>query len=500
MGVATIIRQATLYTPLRDREAITHSAVWETTKLTKHTKKMPLVVCFVVFVVDLASQFVHSPCRPAGHRAAQAPHEEGSIDRRTVIKAGGMALVGLGLGGCRTTAPLGTGRATARPRLNLAPVRASWDRVIRTTVGLRPHRASGFVLRAEKLDDKTLIHNYGHAGAGMSLGWGCGVLVSEFALQTGARRAAVIGCGSPGLTSARQLQRRGFDVTIYAMTVPPDTTSNMSLAGFTPTTALINRDRRTPAWDAQFLRVAEISYRELQLMVSRHYGVYWMDSYSATDDPTPGAGSRGGTGQGQSNYATDAELLPDSLRPNRRRELLGPGEHPFPTKYATRTLALSIEPSVYLDALVRDFLTSGGRIVIRKFDTPRDLMSLTEPTIVNCTGLGSYTLFDDKDLVPIKGQLTAMVPQPEVDYRAGGRTASGVNATMNSRSDGIIVGNLQDPGNWSLEPDEAVRQRNVNAAIEFFSAMRAPVPGARLTRSEPPRVAPPLESFFDVES
>ena len=60
-----------------------------------------------------------------------------------------------------------------------------------------------------------------------------------------------------GLTCARQLQRRGFDVTIYAMTVPPNTTSNMSLAGFTPTTALVNNERRTPAWDAQFVRAAD---------------------------------------------------------------------------------------------------------------------------------------------------------------------------------------------------------------------------------------------------
>src|SRR6185436_5699787 len=298
------------------------------------------------------------------------------------------------------------------------------------------------------LDAKTLIHNYGHAGAGMSLGWGCGILAAEFALQTGARRAAVIGCGSPGLTTARQLQRRGFVVTIYAMTVPPDTSSNMSLAGFTPTTALVDKDRRTPAWDAQFLRTAEISYRELQLMVRPGTGVYWMDSYGATNNPTPGGG--GGRGGGRGNYATDAELLPDSLRPNRTREILGPGEHPFPTKYATRTLALSIEPSIYLDALVRDFLFFGGRIVIRKFDTPRDLATLTEPVVVNCTGLGSFTLFDDKELVPVKGQLTAMVPQPEVDYRASGQTAGGVNATINARSDGIIVGNLQDPGNWSL--------------------------------------------------
>jgi glycine/D-amino acid oxidase-like deaminating enzyme len=417
------------------------------------------------------------------------------MNRRTFLESAGLALAGFGLGGCATPAARRTVSAPRRTPVDLAPVRASWDRVIRTTVGLRPHRDSGFVLRAERFDAKTLIHNYGHAGAGMSLGWGCGVMVAEMAQATAQRRVAVIGCGSPGLTTARELQRRGFDVTIYAKTVPPDTTSNMSLAGFTPTTALVNNERRTPAWDAQFVRAAEISYRQLQLMVSQNYGVYWIDSYNATDDPTPGqGGGRGGGG------AFDGDLVPEHLRPNRNREVLGPGEHPFPTKYAVRTPALSIEPSIYLDALVRDFQMFGGRIVIRTFDVPRDLMSLPEPIIVNCTGLGSFTLFDDKELVPIKGQLTVMVSQPEVHYRAAGRTPSGGNATMNPRSDGIVVGNLQDPGNWSLEPDEAVRQRNVQAAIEFFDAMRAPSAARRFTRSEPPSVAPSVEAFFDAES
>jgi D-amino-acid oxidase len=393
------------------------------------------------------------------------------MNRRTFLERSGLALAGFGLSGCATTGVRRDNAAgSRRAPIRLAPVRASWDRVIRTTVGLRPHRDSGFVLRAEPLDAKTVIHNYGHAGAGMSLGWGCGVMVAEMAQETGQRRVAVIGCGSPGLTTARQLQRRGFDVTIYAMTVPPDTTSNMSLAGFTPTTALVSNERRTPAWDAQFVRAAEISYRQLQLMVSQNYGVYWIDSYNATDNPAPGQGGGGRGGGG--GAAFDEDLLPEYLRPNRNREVLGPGEHPFRTRYAVRTPALSIEPSIYLDALVRDFLMFGGRIVIRKFDTPRDLMSLTEPVIVNCTGLGSFTLFNDKELVPIKGQLTVMVPQPEVHYRASGRTPSGGNATMNPRSDGIVVGNLQDPGNWSLEVDQDVRQRNVDAAIEFFNAMR----------------------------
>jgi D-amino-acid oxidase len=245
--------------------------------------------------------------------------------------------------------------------------------------------------------------------------------------------------------------------------VPPDTTSNMSLAGFTPTTALVEASRRTPEWDAQFRQAAEISYRQLQLMVSPHYGVYWIDTYNATDDPNRQPGPQG---------QADADLLPEHLRPGRFREVIGPGDHPFPSTYAIRSTALAIEPSIYLDAIVRDFLLFGGKIVIRKFDAPRDLMSLAEPVVVNCTGLGSYTLFDDKELEPIKGQLTLLVPQPEVSYRVNGRTASGGNASMNPRSDGVVIGNLQDRGNWSLEPDEEVRQRNMAAAIEFFSAMR----------------------------
>ncbi len=86
----------------------------------------------------------------------------------------------------------------------------------------------------------------------------------------------MIGCGVTGLTTARQLQRRGFDVTIYAMSVPPDTTSNMSLAGFTPTSGLIENTRRTPEWTEQFRRAAQIAYRQLQLLAGPYYGVSWI--------------------------------------------------------------------------------------------------------------------------------------------------------------------------------------------------------------------------------
>jgi glycine/D-amino acid oxidase-like deaminating enzyme len=384
-----------------------------------------------------------------------------------------------------------------RPRriVNLVPVEAAWDRIIRTTVGLRPHRPSGFVVRAEKLDDKTVVHNYGHGGAGHSLGWGTGYLATELALEHGDRRVAVVGCGTVGLTTARQLQRRGFAVTIFAMSVPPDTTSNMALAGFTPGSGLVDEDRVTAAWDAQFWGAAEISYNQLQLLVGRNYGVSWMDSYGFMNEvppprPPPPVGEGGSR--------------PPRLRTG--RVTLRPGEHPFPSVYASRRPSLRIEPSIYLDALVRDVLFFEGRIVIRKFDTLRDLMSLSESLIVNCTGLGSGTLFGDREIMPVKGQLTVLVPQPEVNYRTIGGVPTpggdrrGFPIHMMPRSDGIVLGGTSQRGVWDMEPDEEARRQIVEAHVALFSAMRAPDPRVRLSHSAVPDEVPSLESFFGLES
>src|SRR6516162_2361395 len=84
--------------------------------------------------------------------------------RRDFIETAALAAVsgiGIGCAGRRTalSAP-----APPRAAINLAVPRISWERVIRTTVGLRPHRDSGFVLKAEKLDSKTVIHDYGFGG------------------------------------------------------------------------------------------------------------------------------------------------------------------------------------------------------------------------------------------------------------------------------------------------------------------------------------------------
>ncbi len=71
------------------------------------------------------------------------------MHRRTVLKLGGMAALGLGVPGCASRLSPSSMLPAGRPlTLTLPIVRASWDRVIRTTVGLRPYRPAGLSMWA----------------------------------------------------------------------------------------------------------------------------------------------------------------------------------------------------------------------------------------------------------------------------------------------------------------------------------------------------------------
>ncbi|GAA1388353.1 FAD-dependent oxidoreductase [Catellatospora chokoriensis] len=56
--------------------------------------------------------------------------------------------------------------AAIEPRLAGAAVRGG-------RVGLRPNRVSGVRVEVDRSGDRTVIHNYGHSGCGVTLSWGC---------------------------------------------------------------------------------------------------------------------------------------------------------------------------------------------------------------------------------------------------------------------------------------------------------------------------------------
>jgi D-amino-acid oxidase len=332
----------------------------------------------------------------------------------------------------------------------LAPVNVSNERIIRTITGLRPYRPSGFVVRTESIEGKTIVHNYGHGGGGVTLSWGSAHLAVEQALPTNARRMAVLGSGAVGLATARLLQEHGVEVTIYAKDLPPGTTSNIAGAQVFPVT-VFDTDSATPAFLTQFAEAARFSYRRYQIMVGDYYGIRWLPNYRMDSKPF----------RPISKQDPMAELMPE-LRD------LGKNEHPFPFPYVRQFDTMFIQPSVYLEAMLREFRIAGGTVQVREMHSVREILDLPHPVIVNCTGLGAKALFNDSELTPVKGQLTFLLPQPEVEYA----TLPPDGLYMFPRRDGILLGGTHETGNWDLEPDREAEARILAAHAEIFRGMR----------------------------
>jgi len=341
------------------------------------------------------------------------------------------------------------------PRVSLARVLVTPERVIRTTVGLRPFRPSGFVVRAEKMDDKVVIHNYGHGGAGITLSWGTAQLAVAEAAQIETRQAAVIGCGVVGLSTARLLQQRGYAVTIYAKALPPDTTSNMAGGLWAPVT-VYDHQRVTPEFRRQFGEAGRFAFRRYQSLVGEAYGVRWLPFYALSRDapyrPAPP----------ESPNSEIERLFPDARQ-------LARNEHPFDVPYVYRRYSMLIEPATYLNALLHDFLTAGGGLVVRAFRDARELGALREPLLFNCTGLGARELFHDDELIPVRGQLSFLLPQPEIEYM----TVGPGDIYMFPRGDGVLLGGSHDSGVWDTQIDPATTDRILRENAALFNAMRA---------------------------
>jgi hypothetical protein len=373
-----------------------------------------------------------------------------SNDRRTVLKSLSLALAGAGLGQACAVKKGIVGSGSQHP-VRLTAVEPSWDRVIRTVAGLRPFRPSGFVLRAERLGTKTLIHNYGHGGGGVTLSWGTGMMAVEEALRAGEKSCAVLGCGAVGLATAWLLLRRGFAVTIYAKDLPPATTSSVAGAQWTPSW-VTEHGAATPEFETQLVRAARLSYRFFQTLVGERYGVRWIDNYEMSDHPIPDVGYR-------ATASPIRDLYPDLT-------MVEGNENPFTFPFVRRFPTMLIEPPVYLDTLMRDVVLFGGKIEVREFASPGDVDSLPEPIVVNCTGLGARALFGDEELIPMKGQLVVQLPQPGVDY-----IALHHDAYMFPRSDGIVLGGTYERGEWSVEPTADGNRKILAGCEEIFSRL-----------------------------
>ena len=365
--------------------------------------------------------------------------------RRAVLKSLGAGAFLASAAACAPTAVVPKTYDRPYSRKPFVAPRVSMDNVIRVITGHRPFRPKGFVVRSEKMDEKLVVHNYGHGGGGISLSWGSSALAVRELRGKKPGEVAVIGSGIMGLTSARLLQDAGWDVTIYTRDVYRHTTSNVAAGEWGPFSAHRPEDS-SEAFKSQLEWASRISHHAYTNLTGPKYGIRWLEAYNLGTEPFT---------------EFEAGDIPDLYTYVNN---FGPGEHPFPTPYAQSFVTMQIDPGTFMRQVVDDYLTASGKFVVQNFADVSEILSLKQDIIFNCTGLGAAKLFGDDNLVPAKGQLVFMPPDPAVDYMSigGSNGQAFVNdgfLHMFPRADVILMGGFFKEGDYTthVEPDETER-------------------------------------------
>ncbi len=315
-----------------------------------------------------------------------------------------------------------------------------------------------------------MVHNYGHGGSGWSLSWGSSSIAVEKAMAQGEKDVAVIGCGALGLTSAILLQRAGARVTIYAKERPPDVRSARATGSWTPDSRIALTNSVAPDFPALWEKMCRTSFHTYESYLGMagnpveytdRYSLFNRSSAERHADPPGNDGL---------DFAHYQDRVPD-ITPHSHE--LPPGTHPFPTRYAYRNSSLTFNIASYSRQLVNDFLVEGGKIEHTEFHTPSELTQLAQKVIVNATGYGARALWKDESIVPVRGQIAWLIPQPEVNYGVQYK-----NVYILARRDGIVVqdggiGEMEGYNNANEQPDRAAAESAVQTVAELYSHMKA---------------------------
>lgn len=401
-------------------------------------------------------------------------------DRRGVLKGTiGAAAVLVLPPALRAQSPSHVADLGDPPRL--IPMRLTPDQLIDLKCCIRPLRAAGPNLGTEMVRDRLVVHNYGHGGSGWSLSWGSAEIAVGKALSVLPKRIAVVGCGIVGLTSAIVAQRAGLDVTIYARELLPRTRSFRASGSFTPGSRIALSGPAGAEFPQIWEQMARFSWKMFRTFLGLPGDpVAFGDSYAVSDKPierrtwpadpaiTDSYETTGLPRQNAEFAHLDSRIRDIVPQP----VALTPEENPFATPFAQRSAHMYFNFPSYGAMLLDEFFSRGGRYVMRDFHSPREFGELPERVIIHSTGYAARDLWQDRTVIPVRGQTGWLVPQPGVNYSVRAN-----NMSVMAKADGMVVmnnnpdlGDMLGVGDSTELPNRAPIEEAMAALSRFFVA------------------------------
>lgn len=230
----------------------------------------------------------------------------------------------------------------------------------------------------------------------------------------------VLGAGVSGLSVGILLLKKGYKVMLCAKDLPPNTTSNKAAAFWYP--YLCNPKNKATRWAKLTL-----DYLHSEILKDSNSGCITRKVVEIFDQKVGDPWWKGAVAY---RRPTKTELPQGYL-----------------DGYEVEGVLL--DTSVYMDYLVDMFKKLGGTIIKREIQTIKEPLAEYE-IVVNCTGLGSRELFNDKTIYPVRGQTVKVAPNGFERVIADDDAHNSL-AYIIPRLNDIVLGGTAQANDWNLE-------------------------------------------------
>jgi len=260
----------------------------------------------------------------------------------------------------------------------------------------------------------------------------------------------ILGAGINGLSVALELiAHRYSNICILSSHFPPFTTSDGAGGLWFPYKA--SPMERVLSWSMTTKRIllSLLKYEGAPITLAPGY---WYEAGT----PTEG-------GPWWKEIVDDFKVLPDN-------------EVPSIADYGFSCAVPVIETYKYLQWMLRCAVSGGCKLIKAKVSSINDTIQTYKPhAIINCLGLSSGELFNDKQVYPIRGVLVKVQPLHPVEqpnkWIVFDSDPLGTTYII-PRNDVIIMGGTGDAHVWDTTPSDAALQKIKSRTLQLVPSLK----------------------------
>lgn len=252
------------------------------------------------------------------------------------------------------------------------------------------------------------------------------------------KQIVVVGSGVIGLTCAYRLLEAGYGVTVLARTLPPNTTSDVAAAYWSPPTA--DSSERIVQWAFDSLTMFE------GLTAEPGSGVQILDFYKLYSAP----------------------MAMPVVPKHKQVSALAPEQFPGDW-HGYQTEIPRIDVPIYMPWLLKQVQAKGGLVLQRIVQNFREI-NQEYPIIINCAGLGARLLTGD-DVFPIRGQVMSVRKPPAFPDLILNADEQDSTTYVIARSQDCLLGGTYQYYNGEMAVDSMIADGIRMRCAHFFPAL-----------------------------